>query len=249
MTRSFPVLWCTWRRSSPTWTVLLLELACGSTWVANYVAHDDGHREAKILEDRLIALKHSLFPFFRSVKSCMRMVKCSQALSFGLHLSVPMPPIARMEGRLNSKTGNHGPMRSAVALRELRAVLADVLDGAVERSNVFGSMQSCIATGAGDGNASEGADLEGQGPESESSHSPRILLAAMSNAEKQVSENLRCFVAELADRVDKALTQPEKWGIWWESQLLGVSEEVRGMVEFFEAASQRRGNTYGAFPS
>lgn len=166
------------------------------------------------------------------------MIRCSQALSFGLHLSVPMPPVARMEGRLKPTAGSsHVRQESPVALGELRSVLADVLDGAVEQSDVFGAMQSSRGT-ADDSNATEFAECESHTSEATNNFTPH-LLAGLAKTEKQLSASLSRFVADLADRVDEAVLEPEEWGLWWESQLVGVSEAVRDMVEYFEAASER----------
>lgn len=231
------VSWCSWRRSSPSWPVLFLELACGSTWAANYIAREDGRREAKLLEAHLLALEYSLVPFFRGVESCMRMIKCAQALSFGLRLSVPMPPVARMEGRLDGTMGGDDPGGAQVALGELRALLMDVLEGGVELTGAFGTTQYSSVTGE-NSNAPEVTASEGQVSDSRDNQSLRRLTCVTAE-NKQLSANLRCFVEDLATRIDQAVAKRERWGLWWESQLVGASKDVRDMAEYFDAASQR----------
>lgn len=209
---------------------------------ANYLAREDGRREARVLENRLVALNHALGPFFRRVESCLRMIKCSQALSFGLRLSVPMPPVARMEGRLKATGGSHARQQQSplLALRELRAVLADVLDGALDQSDTFGAMPSSDGTEGCQRSTAENVECESHASESGNNLSPDLLLGGMASTEKHLAANLSRLVADLADRVDEAvMKQPEEWGLWWKSQLVGVSEVVRDMVEYFEAASER----------
>lgn len=195
----------------------------------HYLAREDGRREARVLEAHLLALEHCLGPFFRRVENCLRMIRCSQALSFGLHLSVPMPPIARMEGRLNLAAGGH-EQQSTVALRELRATLSDVLDAAVAQSDALGAVQSSRDTGVDDSSCSEGPAREGH---------DRQLLAGMVKTERQISSNLSQFVADLAHRIYEAVVGPDELGLWWDSQLVGVSEVVKLTVEYFDAASGR----------
>lgn len=231
------VSWCSWRRSSPSWLLLLGEVAIGSAGVAHFLAREDGHQEAKVLEAHLVALERSLGPFFRSVQACMRMVRCSQTLSFGLRLSVPMPPVARMEGRLPATGTSSRSGQPEVALRELRSVLMDVLEGGVEQANAFQPKERCVGT-AKDGDTGGFSKSEGQTFDSGNDRTVQFL-ADLAGREKQLVADLRRFVADVAARVDKALTGPEVWGLWWDSQLADVSEAVRESAKYFEAAGDR----------
>lgn len=173
--------------------------------MANYVAREDGRKEAKVLVSHLMSLEHSLAPFFHAVESSSRMIKCAQALAFGLCLSAPMPPIARMESRLDFTDGD-GARRGRVALRELRAILMDVLVGGIEQVNASRMIQSSGATALG-GNHPNISDDGGQASDSGTGQNPH-LLAYVIEAEYKLAENLRRFVAEIADRVDQAIAVP-----------------------------------------
>lgn len=225
----------------PSWPVLLVEVACGSAWAANYVARQDGRKEAKLLEARLIGLERSLGPFFRGVQACMRMVKCSQTLAFGLRLSVPMPPVARMEGRLSGTGSGNAPGQAKVALRELRSILVDVLEGGVQHANAFLSSKQCAETTGASSNAHGLSESEGQVSDSGRCQT-RQLLAGIVGTEKQLTANLHRLVADCAARVDGATAGPEVWGTWWDSRLANVSEDVRDLTKYFEAATQRSAN-------
>lgn len=204
--------------------------------MAHYLARDDGHHEAKLLEAHVIALQRSLGPFFRGVHACMRMVRCSQTLSFGLRLSVPMPPVARMEGRLLAAGGSR-PEQPEVALRELRSVLMDVLEGGVRQASAFDHQERC--TGAANGDDTDGFfTSEGQATDSDKSQTAH-LLANLVGREAQLVAYLRRFVAGLAARVNGAMAGPELWGLWWDSQLAEASEAVRELAKYFEAAGER----------
>lgn len=215
---------------------MLFELACGSTWAANYVAREDGRREAKLLETRLTSLEHALAHFFRGVETCTRMVKCAQTLSFGLRLSAPMPPVARMETHLpgvdEDCTG-----RAGLALRDLRALLMDVLEGGIQLAGACRMMQCSMLQEPGD-DCSDPAEGERWVRTSGVNQNPH-LLACVLKAEEQLAATLRRFIAELANKINQAMVVPEDWGIWWESRLVDASDAVGNMVEYFEAASPR----------
>lgn len=230
------VSWCSWRRSPPSWPVLLGEVAIGSAGLAHFLARDDGHQEAKVLEAHVRALERSLGPFFRGVHACMRMVRCSQTLNFGLRLSVPMPPVARMEGRLPAAGGSR-PGQPEVALRELRSVLMDVLEGGVRQASAFDNRDGCAGVGSGD-------DADGSftsevpttdAVNGQTSHA----LADLVGRESQLVADLRRFVAGVAAKVNGVMMEPEVWGLWWDSQLAEVSEAVRELANYFEAAGER----------
>lgn len=230
------VSWCSWRRSPPSWPILLGEVAIGSAGLAHYLARDDGHQEAKVLEAHVMALERSLGPFFRGVHSCMRMVRCSQTLNFGLRLSVPMPPVARMEGRL-SAAGGSPPGQPEVALRELRSVLMDVLEGGVRQISAFDNREGCA--GAGSGGDTDGFfQSEGQTTDA-AKCPPSHALADLVGKETQLVADLRRFVAGVAAKVNGAMAEPDMWGLWWDSQLEEVSEAVRELAAYFEAAGER----------
>ncbi|CAM9851512.1 unnamed protein product [Scytosiphon promiscuus] len=232
------VSWCSWRRSSPSWLLLLGELAIGSAGVAHYLAREDGYKEAKLLESHLEALERSLGPFFRGVRSCIRMVKCSQTLSFGLRLSVPMPPVARMESRLHATGSRIRPGQPEVALRELRSMLMDVLKGGAEQVNAY-QRTDRRAWAAKDGDSVEasrsGSDASGQA----GCHNVQQSLVDLVGLEKQLAVDLRRFVAEVAARVEGAMAGPEMWGLWWDSHLDDVSRAVEKSARYFEAAGDR----------
>lgn len=229
--RGVAVSWCSWRRSPPSWPLLLGEVAIGSAGLAQYLARGDGHQEAKLLEAHLIALERSLGPFFREVHACMRMVRCSQTLSFGLRLSVPMPPVARMEGRLATLGGSQ-PKQPEVALRELRPVLVDVLEGGVRQAGAFDKREGCS------GSAGGGAFFT-NGGQSAAKSQTSYFLADLVGREKQLVAHLRGFVAAVAAKVNGAIAGPEVRGLWWDSQLAEVSEAVRELAKYFEAAGER----------
>lgn len=225
------VSWCSWRRSSPSWPALLVEVACGSAWAANYVAREDGKREAKLFEARLVALERSLGPFFRGVQACTRMVRCSQTLSFGLRLSVPMPPVARMETRLPA-TGRGAEL----ALREVRSALMEVLQGGVKQTNAFESKGRCAGESPAVDLYDEGDEGQASGPLNDQS---MHLLAGIAGAEKQLVADLRRFVEDIAARIETAMVDSDLWGMWWNSELEDVSEAVMDLVTYFEAAATR----------
>lgn len=207
-----------------------MEVAFGSAGAAYYLARQDGHEEAKHLEANLTALERSLGPFFRAVQACLRMVRCSQTLSFGLRLSVPMPPVARMEGRLSGS----GPVGEEVALRELRSVILDVLEGGTELVNSFQSE----TTGVG-GDTRDLAEGEVQASDLTGNCQTAQLLGGLARAEKQLIGDLRRFLAKYATRIDEAMNEPELWGLWWESQVTDLSEAVMKMATYFEAGAKR----------
>lgn len=230
------VSWCSWRRSPPSWPLLLGEVAIGSAGLAHYLARDDGHQEAKLLEAHVIALERSLGPFFRRVHACMRMVRCSQTLSFGLRLSVPMPPVARMEGRLPAAGGSR-PGQPEVALRELRSVLMDVLEGGVRQASAFDNREGCAsAANGGDTDGSFASD--GQTTDSGKCRTSH-LLADLVGREAQLVADLRRFVAGVAAKVNGAMAGPDVWGLWWDSQLTEISEAMGELAKYFEAAGER----------
>lgn len=200
------------------------------------MAREDGRKEAALLQARLVVLEHSLGPFFRGIQACTRMVRCSQALSFGLRLSVPMPPVARMEGRLSATGSDIGPGRAEMALRDLRAVLADVLEGAVVQVKSFESKQRCPVETLG--NAFGLSQSEDQAPESENVQNPQ-LLAGIVRTEGQVAAHLRRFVVHIAAAIEQTLAEPDVWGMWWNSSMEDVSETVRDIATYFEAAVLR----------
>lgn len=207
-----------------------MEVAFGSTGAAYYLAREDGLEEAKQLEANLTALERSLGPFFRGVQACMRMVRCSQTLSFGLRLSVPMPPVARMEGRLSGS----GPVREEVALRELRSVIMDVLQGGTELINTFQSETTAV-----DGDTRDLAEGGVQASDSTGNCQTAQLLGDLARAEKQLIDDFRRFLAKAATRIDGGMKEPGVWGLWWESQVADVSEAVMDLVTYFEAGAQR----------
>lgn len=200
------------------------------------MAREDGQKEAALLHARLVVLEHSLGPFFRGIQACTRMVRCSQALSFGLRLSVPMPPVARMEGRLSATGSNSGPGRADMALRDLRTVLADVLEGAVVQVKSFESKQRCAVETRALGNAFD--LLQSEDFDSANSQSPQ-LLAGIVRTEGQVAAHLRRFVVHVAAKIEQTLAEPDVWGLWWNSSMEGVSEAVRDIATYFEAAVTR----------
>lgn len=222
--------YCSWRRSSPSWPSLFVEVVFGSAGAAYCFAREDGHEEAKQLEANLTALEGSLGPFFRGVQACMRMVRCSQTLSFGLRLSVPMPPVARMEGRL----GSNGPVGEEVALRELRSVVLDALQGGTELVNAFQSGTSAV-----DCNTRAPAAGEGQVFDSTGNCQTAQLLDGLAREEKQLAGDLRRFLAEGASRIDGGMKEPGICGLWWESQVKDLSEAVMKLAAYFEAAAER----------
>lgn len=169
----------------------------------------------------------------------MRMVRCSQALSFGLRLSVPMPPVARMEGRLSAAGVDGGPGRAEMALRDLRAVLADVLEGAVVQLKSFESKQRCAVETRDLGNAVGLSQSEVHASDSGESQSPQLLLGVIAGTEGQVTAHLRRFVVHVAEKIEQTLAEPEVWGMWWNSEMEDVSEAVRDMATYFEAAVSR----------
>lgn len=134
-----------------------------------------------------------------------------------------------MEGRLNPAAVGPG-QQSTMALRDLRATLSDVLDGAVAQIDALGAIKSPRDTVTDDSSCSEDPARE--------SHD-RQLLAGLVKTEKQISSNLSQFVADLAHRIYEAVVGPDEWGLWWDSKLVGVSEAVRRTMEYFEAASER----------
>lgn len=205
--------------------------------MAHFVAREDGHQEAKLLESHLVALEHSLGPFFRAVHACVRMVRCSQTLSFGLRLSVPMPPVARMEGRLPAAGTSSRSGQPEMALRELRAVLMDVLEGGVEQANAFQLKDRCVGT-AEDDDTGGFSKSEGQTFDVGNDRTAQFL-ADLDIKEKQLVADLRRFVADVAAKVDEAMAEPEVWGLWWDSQLNDISDAVRESAEYFKAASDR----------
>lgn len=235
------VSWCSWRRSPPGWPLLLGEVAIGSAGLAHYLARDDGHQEVKVLETHVVALERSLGPFFRGVHACMRMVRCSQTLNFGLRLSVPMPPVARMEGRLPAAGGSR-PGQPGVALRELRAVLMDVLEGGVRQADAFDNREECAGAGI-DGDADGLLSSDGQTPDAAKCQTSHVL-AGLVDRETQLVADLRRFVAGVAAKVNGAMAEPEVWGLWWDSQLEEVSEAVRELATYFEAAGERCVTSY-----
>lgn len=168
----------------------------------------------------------------------MRMVKCSQTLSFGLRLSVPMPPVARMEGRLSAIDSNREPSRPEVALRELRSVLMDVLEGAVTQVNAFRSKKRASEVTGGGDKTPDFAESDGGFSGSEKSQAPQ-LLADIAIVEKNLTAYLRQFVADVAANINAAMVEPEMWGAWWNSQLKDVSEHVRDLTRYFETSTQR----------
>lgn len=212
-------------------------MAIGSAGVASFLAREDGHQEAKLLESHLVALEHSLGPFFRAVHACVRMVRCSQTLSFGLRLSVPMPPVARMEGRLSATGTSSRSGQPEMALRELRSVLMDVLEGGVEQANAFQLKVRCAGTTADDGNDGFSQN-EGQASDKGNDRTAQFLVD-LADREKQLVADLRRFMTDVAARVDEAVAGPEVWGLWWDRQLADVSEAVRELAEYFKAAGDR----------
>lgn len=212
-----------------------MEVAVGSAGAAHYVARGDGHEEARSLEAQLTALERSLRPFFRGVQACMRMVRCSQTLSFGLRLSVPMPPVARMEGRLPPTGSGSGPGQAEVALRELRAVLMEALEEGVRQVNGFDFEKQFDGTAEAGSSTRGPLESERQGPGSTSTP----LLTGLAGTEKELVADLHRFVTAVAASIDRAMAGPEVWGIWWDSQLAGVTTAVEGLALYFEAASQR----------
>ena len=210
-------------------------MACGSAWAANIIARKDGLREAKVLESRLSALERSLGSFFRGVQACSRMVRCSQTLSFGLRLSVPMPPVARMEGGTSAIVSG-----AMVSLRDVRLILSDVVEGGIEQTQAFGAKKPDSNT-----STSIKVELEDTGRVSDSgkghshSHSPR-LLAGIVRSEKQLVADLRRFIAEVTERINQAMMMDSGvWGFWWDSELEDTSDAVRGLAKYFEAAAHR----------
>lgn len=197
--------------------------------MVNYIAREDGLREAKIFEARLADLENSLGPFFCGVQACLRMVRCSQTLSFGLRLSVPMPPVARMEGG-ESAAGSG----TEASLREVRLILADILKGGIEQTKTYGA-RKC--------NIDEVAPITPEDTDQfyhirEGSQSR--LLASIVRSEKQLAADLRCLITEVAEKVDKAIrTDSDLWGMWWNSELDDTSEAMRDLAKYFEAAAYR----------
>lgn len=206
--------------------------------MAHYLAREDGHQEAKLLESHLAALERSLGPFFRGVRSCIRMVKCSQTLSFGLRLSVPMPPVARMESRLHDSGNSTGRGQPDMALRELRSVLMDVLTGGARQVNAYQSTER-RAGAAEDGDSGGDSEREGQSSDPSSCQDLQQSLVDLIGMEKQLVVNLRRFVADVAARVERAMAGPEVWGLWWNSHLEDVSKAVEKSARYFEAAGDR----------
>lgn len=205
-------------------------MAFGSAGAAYYLAREDGYEEAKELEANLTALERSLGPFFRGVQACTRMVRCSQTLSFGLRLSVPMPPVARMEGRL----GGSGPAREEVALRELRSVILDVLQRGTELVDAFRSATTVV-----DGDTCDLAEGEGQASDSTGNCQTAQLLVTLARAEKRLTGDLRRFLAEAASRIDGSMKGPGVWGLWWDSQVTDLPEAVMELATYFEAGAKR----------
>ncbi|CAM9261659.1 unnamed protein product [Hapterophycus canaliculatus] len=232
------VSWCSWRRSSPSWLLLLGELAIGSAGVAHYLAREDGHQEAKLLESHLVALERSLGPFFRGVRSCMRMIKCSQTLSFGLRLSVPMPPVARMESRLHASGNSTRPVQPEVALRELRSMLMDVLKGGIKQAHAYQSMKGRTEA-AEDGDSGGVSQSEDEASDPGRCQNLQQSLADLAGMEKQLVVDLRRLVADVAARIEGAMAGPEVCGLWWDSHLEDVSKAVGQSARFFEAAGDR----------
>lgn len=197
--------------------------------MVNYIAREDGLREAKLFEARLVALENSLGPFFCGVQACLRMVRCSQTLSFGLRLSVPMPPVARMEGG-ESATGSG----TEASLREVRLVLADILEGGIEQTKTYGARKRNIDTLAQ--TPPEDTDQfyhAGEG-------SPSRLLASIVRSEKQLAADLRRLIIEVAEKMDKAIeTDSDLWGMWWDSEMENTSDAMRDLAKYFEAAAYR----------
>lgn len=205
--------------------------------MAHFFAREDGHQEAKLLESHLVALEHSLGPFFRAVHACVRMVRCSQTLSFGLRLSVPMPPVARMEGRLPTTGASRRLGQPEMALRDLRAVLMDVLEGGVAQSNAFQPEEGFAGT-AKDHDTGVVSKSEGQTFDFGNERTAQFL-SDLTGKEKLLAATLRRFVAGVAARVDEAMTGPEVCGLWWDSQLADVSKAVKESAEYFKAAGHR----------
>lgn len=212
-------------------------MAIGSAGLAHYLAREDGHEEAKLLETHLMALERSLGPFFRAVHACMRMIRCSQTLSFGLRLSVPMPPVARMEGRLAAAELRSREGQPEFALKELRSVLMDVLEGGVEEVNALQTLTERAATGEG-GESAGSFESKSQTSAPGNCRTPQVLVDLVGK-EKQVVADLHRFIADLAAKINGVTTGPEVWGLWWNSELQEVSEGVSKLAKFFEAACDR----------
>lgn len=209
----------------------------GSAGLAHYLAREDGYEEAKLLEARLVALERSLGPFFRAVHACMRMIRCSQTLSFGLRLSVPMPPVARMEGRLAAVETSSRQGQPKFALRELRTVLMDVLDGGLGQIKALQTLKECAETEKS-GEAAGSSESESQTSGAGNSRTPQVLVDLVGR-ESQLVADLHRFIAGLATKINGVATEPEAWGLWWDSELQEVSEGVRKLAKFFEAAGDR----------
>eukprot|EP00752_Nemacystus_decipiens_P017564 g15739.t1 len=140
------------------------------------------------------------------------------------------------KGRLSAAGGSR-PGMPEVALRELRSVLIDVLEGGVRQASALNNWEECAVEGSGGGTddffPSEGRTTDAaNGPTSQ-------VLADLVGRETQLVAGLRRFVAGVAAKVNGAMAEPEVWGLWWDSRLEGVSEAVRELAIYFEAAGER----------
>lgn len=147
-----------------------------------------------------------------------------------------MPPVARMERRLSAAGGSR-PGQPEVALRELRSVLMDVLEGAVRQASAFENREGCAGTGNGGG--TDGS-LASVGQTADATKCQTLhALADLVGRETQLVADLRRFVAAVAAKVNGAMAEPKVWGLWWDSQLAEVSEAVKELAKYFEAGSER----------
>lgn len=141
-----------------------------------------------------------------------------------------MPPVARMESRL----GGSEPVGEEVALRELRSVVLDVLQGGTELVNTFLSE----TTGVG-GDTRDLAEGDVQASDLTGNCQTAQLLGGLARVEKQLIRDIRRFLAKAATRIDGGMKEPELGGLWWESQAADLSEAVMELVTYFEAGAKR----------
>ncbi|CAM9213670.1 unnamed protein product [Choristocarpus tenellus] len=240
-----PALWCGWRRLPPVWGILTVEIVCGSVFIAQRLARDAGHRDARMMEARVECLEHSLEPLFRNISSCMRMVRCAQALSFGLRLSIPMPPISRMEARFEG-AGDLGSS-TGPAVRELRTSLADVLQGAIEQTTYAIYVAAACRWPYGN----QYTDVWDAGDTERKCYTEPQMLAQLSKLEIQLPKILRDYVFMVAVSLDRAPTCWEM-GVRFESERDSILESLEHLGQLFRAAAERlvvvMGADYCGFP-
>lgn len=145
-----------------------------------------------------------------------------------------MPPVARMENRLSPGGDASEPARAKVALRELRIILVDILEGGVQQVK---SSQRAAATFQDD-ELDRVLPTQEQVDRSDASLA-RQLLDGIAATEEELATDIRQFISAVAARVCDTVADSDVGGAWWESRLSGTSDAVQELADYFEAAARR----------